>query len=361
MTCLGEHLGMEFTPEEIAEAKRNRGLLSLELELSRVCDLRCLYCYAASGVPLANEIRLTEIYSIIDQAVELGVRKIIVLGGGEPLIYPHLFEVLEYIRDKSLICDLFTNGQTLGSAVANRLHSLQVGVVLKMNSRVEEVQDLLGGRKGTFRRIGRGLQALIKAGYPSEDCSLSIETIICRQNYAEIPSLWRWARQEGITPYVEAMTMQGRANEHAELEVSPSEIQSLFEELARIDRDEFLCNWQPHPPLAASHCARHEYSCTVTAVGDVQPCPGVSVSVGNIRKNSLADILGKSPIIEDLRNIRSRVKGKCHDCDNLVHCYGCRGHAYQVTGDYLAEDPLCWLGNAGSATISLIKATGNNT
>lgn len=355
MTCLGEQLGMEFTPEEIAKAKQDKGLLSLELELSRVCDLRCIYCYAASGVALANELTLGEIYSIIDQAVALGAKKIIVLGGGEPLVYPHLFKVLQYIRDKDLITDLFTNGQTLSADIAQRLFELKVGVVLKMNSRDPEVQDFLGGRKGTLEAIEKGLLALRDAGYPSEECSLGIETIICRQNYDELPGLWRWARHEGISPYVEAMTMQGRANEHKELEVSPAEIKTLFEELARIDRDEFLCNWEPHPPLAASHCARHEYSCTVTSVGDVQPCPGVNVAVGNIRENSLADVLHESPVISDLRDIRNNIKGQCRECDNLDHCYGCRGHAYHVTGDYLAEDPLCWLNDRDQFAVPLKK------
>lgn len=343
MTCLGEQLGMEFSPEEIAAAKKNKGLLSLELELSRICNLRCVYCYASSGVALAGELSLDEIFDVVDQAAALGAKKIIVLGGGEPLIYPKLFELLEYLREKELVIDLFTNGQTMDRRTADRLFGLGVGVVLKMNSRKPEVQDFLGGRKGTYANIDKALTALQEAGYPSESCSLGVETIVCRQNYGELPELWRWARQEGITPYVEAMTMQGRAREHLELEVSPEEIRALFEELARIDRDEFLCHWQPIPPLAASHCARHEYSCTVTSVGDVHPCPGVNVAVGNIRENSLAQILQTSPVVEDLRNIRTRIKGHCRSCENLDHCYGCRGHAYHVTGDYLAEDPLCWL------------------
>lgn len=343
MTCLGDHLGMEFTPEEIAEARQKNGLLSLELELSRLCNLKCIYCYASSGAALENEITLEEIYDIIDQAGELGVKKIIVLGGGEPLIYPYLFEVIEYIREKGFIADLFTNGLTLSSEVAGRLYELGVGVVLKMNSRNPEVQDYLGGKKGTHAAIQKALKALQDAGYPDDDHSLGVETIICRQNYDELPDLWRWARGIGIVPYIEAMTMQGRAADHADLEVSPAEVKALFEELSRIDGDEFLCSWQPHPPLVASQCARHEYSCTVTAIGDVNPCPGVNVNVGNIREKKLSEILNESSVIRDLRNIRTEIKGQCRECEIIDQCYGCRGHAYQLTGDYLAEDPLCWL------------------
>jgi MoaA/NifB/PqqE/SkfB family radical SAM enzyme len=35
-------------------------------------------------------------------------------------------------------------------------------------------------------------------------------------------------------------------------------------------------------------------------------------------------------------------KGPCANCDLADGCYGCRGTAFQVTGDYLASDPLCW-------------------
>lgn len=343
MTCLGDHLGMEFSPEEIREARERNGLLSLELELSRVCNLRCVYCYASSGTALKNELSFAELQRVVDQAEDLGAKKIIVLGGGEPLLYPHLFEIIEYVRKKGLIADLFTNGQTLDAQVATRLFELGCGVVLKMNSRNPEIQDYLAGRKGAFAAIEEALAALRQAGYPDKDHNLGIETIICRQNYDELPELWRWARMEGIVPYVEAMTMQGRAKEYPDLEVSGPEIKDLFERLSTIDRDEFMCSWRPHPPLVASQCARHEYSCTVTSIGEVHPCPGVNVSVGNVREKSLREILDESAVIKDLRAIRQTIKGQCRECELHDNCYGCRGHAYQMTGDYLAEDPLCWL------------------
>lgn len=345
MTCLGDQRGMEFTQEEIAECHQRDGLLSLELELSRVCNLRCVYCYASSGEPLTNELSLAEIYDIIDQGLELGVKKVIVLGGGEPMLYPHLREVIDYLLARDIAVDLFTNGINLTNEFAAWLHQRRVGVVLKMNSREEQVQDALAGRKGAYANILKAMRALRHAGYPDEHCALGVETIICKQNYDELPELWRWARRRGIIPYVETMTNQGRATETGDLEVEPEMVRAMFEELARIDSEEFECGWTPHPPLAASHCARHEYSCTVTTTGEVQPCPGVNVSAGSTRQQSLAEIIRQSRVMRDMRNIRSNIKGACARCEMSEDCYGCRGHAYQVTGDYFAEDPLCWLKN----------------
>ena len=343
MSCLSEYWGQEFTPQEIAQTRKNNGLLSLELELSRACNIRCVYCYAASGLPLANELTAAEVENVIDQATALGIRKIIVLGGGEPLFYPSIFEVIDYILAKGIKVDIFTNGTLITPEIAELLAQKGVAVVIKMNSRDAAVQDYLAGRPGTFAAIEKGLAALLDAGYPNEHLLLGIQTIICRQNYDELPDIWRWARSRKIIPYVEMMTLQGRASEHPELEVPITEIKTLFEKLSEIDAKEFGQTWTPHPPLAASQCSRHEYSCTVTSIGEVHPCPGVNLPVGNIREQSLADILRTSKIIRDLRNIRTTIKGKCSGCDYNTICYGCRGHAYQVTGDYLAEDPLCWL------------------
>jgi radical SAM protein with 4Fe4S-binding SPASM domain len=334
---------LEFSQEEIAEARAKNGLLSMELELSRACNLRCIYCYAGSGLPLKDELTLEEIYGAIDQAVALGARKIIVLGGGEPMLYKDLFKVIDYIQAQGVTADLFTNGMLVTPEKARALYERRVSVVIKMNSRRPEIQDLLAGHPGAFAAIDQGLRNLLAAGYPDAEHTLGVETIVCRQNYDELPELWLWARRQGIIPYVEMMTLQGRATEHPELEVPMTEIRSLFEQLARIDAEQFGNQWTPHPPLAASQCARHEYSCTVTAIGDVQPCPGVSVTAGNIRDQTLAEILHQSKPIQELRNIRKMIKGRCGECVFGDYCYGCRGHAYQVTGDYLAEDPLCWL------------------
>ena len=109
MSCFGENWGLEFSREEIDLALADRKILSLELELSHACNLRCVYCYAESGHPLENELTFSEIIDVVNQAIDLGARKIIVLGGGEPLVYPHLFDVIDHILDSGATADLFTN------------------------------------------------------------------------------------------------------------------------------------------------------------------------------------------------------------------------------------------------------------
>ena len=356
MTSTNEHWGLEFSKDEIAGSLAKKGLLSLELELSRRCNLGCIYCYASSGAPQENELSLSEIKDIIDQAVALGAKKIIVLGGGEPFLYKELFTVIEYIHGKGVQVDLFTNGTMINEEKAQRLYDLDVSVSIKMNSQKREVQDYLAAKDGCYDDIQVGLAALRKVGYPDDNHVLGVETIICQQNYDELPDIWRWARDRDIIPYIEVMTMQGRALDYPGLEVSTVKVRELFELLLRIDVEEYRRPaWMPKPPLAGSKCARHEYSCTITSNGDIHPCPGVSVSAGNIREFSLAEIISSSKVITELRDIRNNIKGECATCEHGNFCYGCRGHAYQVTGDYLASDPLCWLLEDKAKALELMK------
>ena len=65
--------------------------------------------------------------------------------------------------------------------------------------------------------------------------------------------------------------------------------------------------------------------------------------VGNVKTERLTDILKRSPVVQKLRNIYENIEGECKGCEFAFDCYGCRGNAYQTTGNYLASDPACWL------------------
>ena len=116
--------GSNFTPEEIAETRARKGLLSMELELSRECNLRCVYCYASSGKALHNELTREEIDGALDQAIALGARRIIVIGGGEPLLYPGVMDIMRKLRERGIIVDLFTNGTLITPEVARELFAM---------------------------------------------------------------------------------------------------------------------------------------------------------------------------------------------------------------------------------------------
>ncbi len=332
---------LEFTEQEIREAVATDRLLSMEIEFSRICNFRCSYCYVEDKVEYGNELSRAEIKDAILQAKELGARKIIILGG-EPSIYPHLIEMLCFLDNEGLDIEMFTNGSGITKELAGVLAEKKVRVALKLNSRDEQVQNKLAGKQGAFLLINNALANLRGAGYPSKELFLAISTVICRQNINELPAMWEWLRQENIEPFFEVITPQANVLDNNWLGVGPEDLKQLFTQLSVIDQTKFGRNWEPQPPLVGNKCMRHQVSCVVTATGDVMACVGVTIPLGNIRHSKLADILKNSEVVNNLKNYREMIKGDCHDCDKAAECYGCRGAAYQLTGDYLASDPTCW-------------------
>lgn len=339
--CFIQMSDFEFPLKDIEETTRHNGLLSIEIEFSRRCNYRCPYCYVPRHPDLSQELTRAEIRDVILQAADLGARKIIILGG-EPTIYPHILEMIAFIRSHGLDVEIFTNGSGISADFAEALAAQSVRVVLKMNSFDEATQDGLTGVPGSYRRIRQSLGHLRQAGYPSEDLFMAVSTVVCRENRHEILSMWQWLRDQSIAPYFEIITPQANAVDHPELQVSSEDLERLFHDIARLDRERYGHIWEPQPPLIGNKCLRHRFSCLVTARGDVLPCVGVTIAVGNIRETSLADILRDSEVIQNLKRHRETIKGPCRDCERAAECYGCRGAAFQMTGDYLASDPLCW-------------------
>jgi radical SAM protein with 4Fe4S-binding SPASM domain len=74
--------------------------------------------------------------------------------------------------------------------------------------------------------------------------------------------------------------------------------------------------------------------------GDVTPCPYLPVFAGNLRRAALTDLWTSSELFTDIRR-RSSLGGRCGACEMNAHCGGCRARAYGMTGDLMAEDPLC--------------------
>jgi len=338
--CQPRIYGAEFSRKEIDDASSRGGLLSMEIEFNRDCNFNCIYCYARNGVSGKQELTAEEIRDVIDQAKKIGVKKVIILGG-EPMLYPRIMEMIDFIKGLDIEIELFTNGTNITESLAKKLSEKGVVVVLKLNTSDEKLQDILAGRKGAYRQIHTALDNLKKAGYPGT-VPMGISTVICRQNFNELVQLWEWLREQRISPYFEMITPQGKARENDGLSVASDKIRDLFFKLSEIDRGKYGYNWLPQPPLVGGQCLRHQFSCAVNAYGDVSPCVAVTIPVGNIREKKLADIIRDSEVIADIRNYKKLIKGPCSKCEKNDECYGCRGAAYQMTGDYLASDPLCW-------------------
>jgi radical SAM protein with 4Fe4S-binding SPASM domain len=325
-----------FTEEEIKAAREQGRLLSLDLELTKKCNLKCIYCYADGGKPNADELTLGEIYRTLDEAKNLGAKKV-TFTGGEPLIHEYFFNIAEYAYEAGLKISLYTNGTLIDSRAAKKIAELEIFPCVKLDAISASIQDTLAGVEGAFERIMRGINNLMKVGYANQ---ININTVICKVNIENLPELWAWARKNNIQPSFLRLGPKGRAR-GSNLAVKTSELKELFERLSKIDK-QFGEDWEPTTPFCGGGCTKQYISCYVSSQGFVQPCTGVDIHAGNIREESLERILGSSEVFKIARSMEKYIKGACSTCEHLNKCYGCRGLAFYVSGDFTEADPFCW-------------------
>ena len=80
--------------------------------------------------------------------------------------------------------------------------------------------------------------------------------------------------------------------------------------------------------------------CFISHTGQVQPCGYLELDCGQLTKQSFPEAWNTSKVFCDIRDL-SLYEGKCGRCEFIRVCGGCRARAYEATGNYLAEEPLC--------------------
>ena len=127
--------------------KKNLQSGTLRIVLTTQCNYKCKYCFAEGEEN--KEIRILPIEKlklVLKTAKEFGINKI-KLTGGEPLLYPKMEELLEYIREINIdYVDLTTNISLLTQKNIELLNRYQVNALtLSLNTLNRKKYEYLSG------------------------------------------------------------------------------------------------------------------------------------------------------------------------------------------------------------------------
>lgn len=253
------------------------------------CNLRCDGCWAGA-YPRHDVLPLELLDRLLREAKELGIYWI-VMSGGEPFLYPHLFELAGRHPDMAFM--LFTNGTLISNEIADRL--AEVG-------NISPALSLEGWQERTDRRRGHGVFSRVVEAMErlrSRGLVFGVSLTATAENFEEITSddfvdflVARGARYGWIFHYIPI----GR-NPRPSLMLTPEQRAYMAERIPFI---------RTHWPLAVADfwndgdltggcIAGGRRYFHITASGAVQPCAFVHFSTDNIKDKNLVDIL-QSPL-----------------------------------------------------------------
>ncbi|MBU0471289.1 MAG: SPASM domain-containing protein, partial [Nanoarchaeota archaeon] len=169
----------------------------------------------------------------------------------------------------------------------------------------------------------------------SSELPLNILMKTLKQNFSTYIDTWKWAKEQNIQPILD----RAIPGEKCKLEwiVKPSELRYLLDEIGKIEGI-----YHRIPFVNNEGCNRMGSSVHIEVDGSVYPCGGISVSMGNVKEQSLTHIWNNSELAIQLKNYKSRITGSCKSCDEVSICCGCRAVAYATTGNIFGPDTLCW-------------------
>lgn len=319
--------------------------LTVNWTLSYDCNFSCSHCYSRGSE--REPLPLPDVLRVVDELARCRVG-FVNFGGGEPLVYPHLFEVARAAAGRGIRVTMNTNGWLLDDLAAEEIREAGFAAVgVSIDGATAPVHDSFRARPGSFERALGALENLRRAGVAS-----TVSTVIFRGNWDSYRQIVQLAADRGAsTVYLHNFKCSGRGMENrAELDLKPEQWRTFYEDalayrqqapatLAFDDPILALLEGAQLGAVKGSTCGK--LSLHLEPDGDATPCGFIPLSLGNVLREGIESVWRNSTVLRQMRSKTPR--GKCRTCSVYGECLGgCTARAFAETGNFDAPDPHCW-------------------
>lgn len=341
--------------------------------LIRRCNLTCLHCYAGSAdTDFKGELSTEEVFSVMDDLKAARV-PVLILSGGEPLLRPDIFDISARARDMGFYVALSTNGTLIDEAMTEKIARMDYDYVGISIDGIEATHDNFRRKEGSYRDSMNGIRLCHEMGV-----KVGLRYTMTSDNCQDLPAMLDLLEEYDIDKfYFSHLNYAGRGNRNrkddARFKTTREAMDLLFETAHRwvkngVDREvvtgnndadgPYLLQWieQNYPDKAAHIRGKLEQwggnasgvnVANIDNLGIVHPdTMWWHYSIGNVRERKFGDIWADTsdPLMAGLKARPRTVGGRCGSCQYFSICGGnTRTRAHQITEDFWAEDPGCYL------------------
>jgi radical SAM protein with 4Fe4S-binding SPASM domain len=332
------------------------------------CNLACEHCYLDAGSTPAvgsdnfsdrSELGTEECYKVIDEIAAFAPECLTILTGGEPLLRRDILEIVRRAADRGLWVVVGTNGVRVTENVARRLAEAGGrGLSLSLDALDPERHDGFRKVRGAWQNTVTGAEILHRTALP-----FIVQTTAGSHNLGELDAIadFAYERLRAKVWNLYFLVPTGRGQFVSDM--TPAQYDDVLAALFRIQgryQGRMLVNAKCAPhyiktvlehgsedsrPIrtysgGAGGCPAGTHYLGIRPNGDVTPCPYLPVFAGSLRRSSLSALWSSSDLFTSIRQ-RTALGGRCGECELNAQCGGCRARAFGMTGELMAEDPLC--------------------
>jgi len=161
--------------------------------ITRTCNLKCVHCYNDSGINKpCNELSTNQAKAVLDDLAKFGVPSVL-FSGGEPLMRPDLFDLIEHAAGQGLRTVISTNGTLITADVARKIKDRGVSYVGISLDGIGLVNDKFRAVAGAFDKAVNGIRNCRAAGV-----RVGLRLTLTQRNVQDIQALFDFFEAEGI-------------------------------------------------------------------------------------------------------------------------------------------------------------------
>lgn len=197
-------LSPQPAPHYISEYSANDyGCMFAWIEITNKCNLRCKHCYNESDTH-CDTIMSTQNYKmVIDRLLEIGVKRIQIIGG-EPFVEKNrLKELLDYTVGKFSQIEIFTNGTLITDEWYRYFFENNIHIALSVYSYDKSEHDKVTGQLGSWDKTYNTIALLKSNGIPYRVCNVLMNGVNLGEKSTDLFEL---------NPNKDVVRMSGRAN-----------------------------------------------------------------------------------------------------------------------------------------------------
>ncbi|MBO4678806.1 MAG: radical SAM protein [Lachnospiraceae bacterium] len=316
-------------------------LHSLFFEITVACNEHCLHCGSKCGDFTADSPLSTEEWKHIldDVKRDFGSDKLhLCITGGEPLLNPDFFEIMDYAHKLGFWWGMTSNGTLITPEAAHKLKETGMRTISISVDGLKETHDWFRQSPGSYEKTLAGIKNLLNEKAFDH---VQVTTVVHKRNIGELDKMYEIMKGLGIRSWrVINIEPIGRALDNPDLMLTKEDYRYVLDFIRqhRFETEMEVCYGCSHYlPMEYERevrpwyflCNAGVYVASIMNNGNIGACLDIErrpeLVEGNIRRDNLKDVWenGFKIYRTDYRKC-----GPCRDCADYQYCAGDSFHTW---------------------------------
>lgn len=347
-----EKLPYDVSNSEMAYTEAVGGVTSVMFELTYNCSEKCIHCYNPGATRNDDEendrgkrieLQLDDYKRIIDQLYDEGLVKIC-LSGGDPFSKPHIWDIIDYIYNKDIAFDVFTNGQRLIGLTEKLANYFPRIVGVSIYSGDAREHDYITRIKGSWEKSIQVVKELSALAVP-----MNLKCCVMRPNVKHYYEVADIAKQYGAVPQFEVSvsdSVEGDRCVSNYLRLTPELLEIVLRDSnipLYIGKEAPNYGGQPRV-MNVNACGSGKNSFAISPEGNFNPCCAFHAPFGNLQEKNLKEILIDNKEWEWWKRLTLNDYEECGRYEYCGYCNLCPGHNHSEHGTPIkAAENNCYM------------------